>query len=353
MSQSITQSPHLNFQHPSQMKQVHDLLERVLKYGKIQINKRTNSECRVLTGEQLKFNLADGFPALTTRKLFLKSTIAEQVGFFRGLTSAKDFRELGCGFWDTNANETKAWLENPIRKGTDDVGNIYGALWNNWETFKFIKNDENSSKANVIINYLQERGWEYVSDNYIDHPSIGDPGIYSIMMKQINQLEEAVRKIMTDPSDRRIIITGWDPGQYDFQSLPACHMDYRFIPFEDDKTMDLVMTMRSADLYLGIPANIINTAVFLHTVCRLTGYTPGTMTIQITNAHLYDNSYKNAEILLTREHQDQPALELSENIKQLKSVDEIKGCFSRIKTEDYIIHGYNPLPALERVAMKA
>lgn len=304
----------------------------------------------MLTGEQLKFDLTKGFPALTTRKLFLKTTISEMIGFWRGLTSAKDFRELGCKFWDVNANETKAWLENPIRKGTDDVGNIYGAIWNNWETFKFIKATQEN---NVKINYLLDKGWEYVSDNYIDHPSVGEPGVYSIVVKQINQIEEAVRKIMTDPSDRRIIITGWDPGEYEFQSLPACHMDYRFIPFEDDKVMDLVMTMRSTDLYLGAPANIVNTAVFLHVMCRLTGYAPGTITVQMTNAHLYENSFENTRELLKRKHQEQPTLELSDNIKQLQSVDEIEGCFKRINLDDIIIKNYNPLPALERVAMMA
>lgn len=272
------------------------------------------------------------------------------IGFWRGVTSAKDFRELGCTFWDKNANETEAWLKNPIRKGTDDVGNIYGALWNNWETFKFIKA---VPENNVKINYLIERGWEYVSDNYVDHPSVGEAGIYSIMVSQINQLEEAVRKIMTDPSDRRIIVTGWDPGEYDFQSLPACHTDYNFIPFEDDGTMDLVMKMRSADLYLGIPANIINSALFLYVMCRLTGYTPGTLTVQISNAHLYDNSFDNVAELLKRKHQEQPTLELSDNIKQLQSLDEVKGCFKRINLEDIIVKNYNPLPALERVQMKA
>lgn len=336
-------------QRLSQMWPVHHLLQNVLNHGKRQFNKRTGAECRVLTGEQLKFDLTKGFPALTTRKLPFKGTIAEMIGFFRGVTSAKDFRELGCKFWDQNANETKAWLENPIRKGTDDVGNIYGALWNNWETFKFIPvGEENNTK----IKYLLEHGWNYVSDNYIDCESVGEAGIYTIVQRQINQLEAAVRTIMINPSDRRIIVTGWDPGEYDFQSLPACHMDYRFVPFEDDKTMDLVMTMRSVDCFLGLPANIINTAVFLHVVCRLTGYTAGTITIQMTNTHLYENSFEATRELLTRKHQEQPTLELSDNIKQLQSLDEIKGCFQRINPEDIVLHGYKPLEPIT-VAMMA
>lgn len=321
------------------MEQYHRLLSRILRTGKKQFNKRTGAECRVLTGEQLKFNLVDGFPALTTRKLPVKSAIAELLGFFRGYTSAKDFRELGCKFWDQNANETKAWLENPIRLGTDDVGEIYGAIWNNWETFKFIKDDKDN---NAKISHLLEKDWMYISDNWIDHPDIGEAGIYTILLKKINQLEEVVRKIMTDPSDRRIIVSAWNPGLIDFQSLPACHLDYRFIPFEDDKVMDLVMTMRSADSFLGVPSNIVTTAVFLHVVCVLTGYTPGTVTIQMANAHLYENSFEAVETLLKREHRELPALEISENIRPLKSLEEIPGCFTRIKPEDFILHDYNP-----------
>lgn len=332
-------NPRVNFHQTNPMDQFHNLLYRILRTGKKQFNKRTGAECRVLTGEQLKFNMNVGFPALTTRKLPVKSAIAELLSFFRGYTSAEDFRNLGCKFWDQNANETKAWLQNPIRKGKDDVGEIYGAIWNNWETFKFIKDDrENSPK----IIYLIEKDWEYVSDNWIDHPSIGEAGIYSILVKKINQLEEAVRKIMTDPSDRRIIVSAWNPGLNDFQSLPSCHMDYRFTPFEEDKTMDVTMTMRSADGFLGVPSNIVSTAVFLHVMCRLTGYTPGTVTIQMANAHLYENSYEAVETLLEREHQDLPVLELSESIQTLKSVSEIPGCFNRISVDDFILHNYTP-----------
>lgn len=109
----------------------------------------------------------------------------------------------------------------------------------------------------------------------------------------------------------------------------------------------------STDLYLGLPANIINSAVFLHVLCRLTGYTAGTLTVQMTNAHLYDNSFDQVRELLKRKHQEQPTLELSDNIKQLQSLDEVEGCFKRINLEDIIIKNYNPLPALERVQMKA
>jgi len=223
------------------MKNYHDLLERILNKGRRQYNERTKSECRVLTGEMIKFDVSEFLPAVTTRKLYLKSTIGEQVGFFRGVTSAKDFRDLGCPFWDMNANQTKAWLENPTRKGQDDVGYVYGAIWNNWETYKFIPA---SLENELTVNALLKKDWICVSSNYIDCETIGEPGVYYILQKQINQLEEVVRKIMTDPTDRRIIVSAWDPGQYDFQSLPSCHMSYTFTPFTEDKTMDVCMHMR-------------------------------------------------------------------------------------------------------------
>lgn len=223
------------------MKPYFDVLSEVFHYGRIQNNKRTGAQCRVLTGQQMKFDLSKGFPALTSRKLPIKNTIAEMLGFFRGYTSAKDFRELGCSFWNANANETKAWLNNPIRKGEDDVGEIYGALWNQWDTYKFIKKDELTDSKRE---YLVSKGWVIISSNYIDSISVGQPGIYYIFLNRINQLEAAVEKIMTDPSDRRIIVTGWNPGLIDFQSLPSCHMTYTFTPFEEEGIMDVTMHQR-------------------------------------------------------------------------------------------------------------
>lgn len=217
------------------MVQFHDLLSRIMSTGEDQINERTGKVCRYLIGEQLKFDLDKSCPALTSRKLPVISTIGELIGFFRGYTSAKQFREVGCGFWDDNATNTKAWIENPFRKGEDDLGEIYGHQWNRWQSVRLLKESE---ATRVQIRYLADKGWSRVSSTVIE----GE--YYLVMVKVINQLEDAVRKIMTDPSDRRIIVTGWNPGAMDFQALPACHTEYVFTPSVATKKLHLTMRMR-------------------------------------------------------------------------------------------------------------
>lgn len=326
-----------------QMQPYKNLLKEILETGHIQHNKRTGSECKVVVGTQMKFDLSQGFPALTLRKIPIKSIVGELLGFFRGYTSAKEFRDLGCKFWDQNANETKAWLDNPLREGEDDLGAIYGSNWTNWVSSQVVNTDWLADpEYHNKINYLRAHGWE------IEMPHYGG----TLVTKRINQLEDVVRRIMTDPSDRRILLTGWNPGVQEMQCLPACHLTYKFIPFEDSRVMHLVMDMRSMDFYLGTPANIASAALLLSIVCRLTGYHAGSVTIQGANTHLYENSYEAAEQLLKRSHYKPPFLYLGKNIKRLESVDEIKGCFERIEPTDVelVNYIYHPAIAVDMVA---
>ena len=317
----------------SQMKQYHDLIENILLNGKDILNTRTGSICKTIIGCQMTFDMSEGFPALTTRKLPFKSIRGELLGFFRGYTSAADFRALGCKFWDGNANETKAWLDNFYRKGQDDCGNIYGKQWTNWEVIRISESEEESK-------YLSKEGseWEFLGSTDYNHPNGSGLDIYR---KYINQLENVVRTIITNPSDRRLIVSGWNIGEFDRMSLPPCHVQYNFIPLEQDKTISVVMTIRSMDGFLGTPANIASTAIFLAVVGRLTGYTPDKVIIQDANAHLYENSFEVAKELLTREHYPAPKLVLSDNIKEIKNLEDIKGCFSRIEPEDITLENYS------------
>lgn len=322
----------------TQMKQYHDLLQRILNEGIDVYNKRTGTICKTIIGCYLEFDMGKGFPALTTRKLAFKGMVGELLGFFRGYTNAQDFRNLSCQFWNSNANETKTWLNNPFRKGEDDLGDIYSKMWTDTETYKIILDtEENESK----VRYLESKGYKYIESFYTtDEKMFGERGTYLLLKKNINQLEEVVRKIMTDPSDRRIILNGWDLSYSDTQALPACHVLYTFIPIEDTKTLNVVMFLRSMDFYLGTPMNIASTALLLSIVARLTGYTAGKVIIQGANAHLYENSFEVTKELLTREHFESPRLVLSDNIKSIESLEEIKGCFTRVNPEDINIEGY-------------
>jgi len=305
-----------------------DLMVKIKNEGIDIFNERTQITCRTLVGAQLEYDLSSGyFPAITSKKLAFKSFAAELLGFFRGYTSAKDFRNLGCKFWDQNANETKAWLDNPFRKGKDDLGRIYSAQWTDWNDY-IVTND---------VALMETLGYELIGDSW------NAPG--RIMHRSINQLENALHTIITNPSDRRIIITGWNPGDMNKAALPACHMDYRFTPMNDE--LHVVMTIRSWDFFLGAPANISNTALFLSIMARLSGYKPGKVIIQATNVHIYENHYEAIEKQLNNELFELPKLVLSDKIKKVENLSEIKGIFTRIKPEDIWLEGYESHSAIK------
>jgi len=216
-----------------------DLMTKCRDEGIDIFNARTNIVCRTLIGAQVEFDLSSGlFPAVTTKKLAFKAVKGELLGFFRGYTSAADFRALGCNVWNQNANETQAWLDNPFRKGEDDLGPIYGKQWTEWDNYYELIGSENP-----LIKTLEDKGYSKIGDNINNDPiyktKVSDVLIYK---KTINQLEVALRTIITNPSDRRIIVTGWNPGDIDKVALPACHMDYRFIPVNG--VLNVIMTIR-------------------------------------------------------------------------------------------------------------
>lgn len=313
------------------MKNFHDLLRDVLDNGIDQFNTRTGRTCRALVGCQLQYDLRDGFPAITTKQFAFKSMVGELLGFFRGYDNAADFRALGTKIWDQNANETQAWLDNPYRKGLDDLGRIYGKQWTDWRSYREVK-----SSDSVEVDRLFEAGYKLVCDD----------GQVAVFRKNINQLESALKTLIANPSDRRIIVSGWNPGEIDQMALPPCHMDYRFVAFDNPKVLNVVMTIRSWDLFLGAPFNIAETALFLSIMARLAGYAPGVVTIQATNAHIYDTHFEQVREQLSREHFKAPSLVLSDNIRPV-SLDEIPGAFTRTEPSDISLGGYQSHAAIK------
>ena len=161
-----------------------------------------------------------------------------------------------------------------------------------------------------------------------------------LMERTINQLENALRTLMTNPSDRRVIVSGWNVAELDMMALPPCHMDYRFVAFENPRVLNVVMTIRSWDLFLGGPANIASTAIFLAIMARLAGFEPGIITIQATNAHIYEDHFDQVRELLGREHFAAPSLSLSENIRPIGHMEDVEGVFTRIEPSDIALVGY-------------
>ena len=306
------------------------MMTTALTQGIDQLNTRTNKICRAIVGYQFQTDISKCFSAITMRRLPFVNMKGELLGFFRGYTNAADFRKLGCKFWDKNANETKTWLTNELRKGEDDLGPIYGKQWTDWVNREIAIGD---AERDIYL----KRGYEVTM--YAKQKD-NDTEYQYLMERHINQLEKVLHTLITNPSDRRCIVSGWNVGELDMMALPPCHMDYKFVVIEG--ILHCVMGIRSWDLYLGAPSNIAATALFASIMARLAGYKPGTITIQATNAHLYEDSFEATELLLKREVRDLPTLYLSDNIKQITNLEDIKGAFERIEPSDIDLIGYMP-----------
>lgn len=309
--------------HP--MQQFHDMLQHILDNGSRQVNARTGAEVLFVPGYKLTFDMADGFPAYTTKQLFFKSAKGEVEGFFKGFTSAKQFRDIGCPVWNVNANETKSWLANPHRKGEDDLGRFGYLNWTDWRDWREVASKE---EADALV----ARGYEIRA---FDEAR----GVW-VMRGSINQLETSLHALMTNPSDRGIILSGWRPDEHDQGCLRACHVTYQLTVDTTTNTLHLTEWQRSFDSALAF--NIAIGALYLEIFAKLAGLKAGTFTHFISDAHIYAKHIDGVKEMLSREHLPQPKLDLG-NIAPLKSPEDIRGVFesldfSQIKLVDYKFH---------------
>jgi len=307
-----------------------DLQRRVFATGVHKPN-RTGVGAYGNVGNMLKADLRDGFPAPTTKKLAFKVARGELLGFLRGYDNAAKFRELGCNIWDQNANENAAWLANPHRKGTDDLGRIYGVQWTRWRDTRVAHSTQQASR-------LSQAGYKLLAHD--------TSRAVHIMEREINQLEECLRTLLTNPYDRRVRLTAWRPDEFDQMALPPCHVDYQFMALPDN-TLHITMGMRSVDVFLGLPFNAASTAMLLHIMARLCGREAATMSIFLGDTHIYETHLDAVNEQLAREPLKSTAkLVLSEAVKPITDLAEIRGAFERIEPEHIALEGYESLGAI-------
>lgn len=308
------------------MKQYLDLLRTVLEQGSWQTN-RTGIRTLSLPGAAMRFDLSQGFPAVTTKKLAFKSAIGELVGFLRGYRSAADFRALGCKVWDQNANENAAWLANPYRLGEDDLGPVYGVQWRNWPAFKALP-----ASATGQIEDALGRGYVRIADT-------ADGQV--VLYKAVDQLRQCLDTIVNNPSDRRIIFHGWNWAQLEEMALPPCHLLYQFLPNAATREISLCLYIRSNDLGLGTPFNLTEGAALLHLVGRLTGYQPKWFSYFIGDAHIYENHLPMLREQLTREPLAAPRLLLSNRIPDYAVTGQYQPeWLEQVEPGDFSLNGY-------------
>lgn len=317
------------------MKQYLDLVRQILEQGSWQEN-RTGVRTLSLPGAMMRFDLQQGFPAVTTRKLAFKSAVGELVGFLRASRSAADFRALGCKVWDQNANENGQWLANPYRNGADDLGEIYGVQWRQWPAYKLLDATAAAQMADA-----EARGFRQLAPLRVD----GQAKV--LMHKAVDQLRQCLDTIMTNPTDRRILFHGWNWAELDQMALPPCHLLYQFLPNVTKRELSLCLYIRSNDLGLGAPFNLAEGALLLHLVARLTGYTPRWFSYFIADAHIYENHLEMLQQQLSREPHPAPRLLLSSRIPDYAQTGQYQPeWLEQVEPTDFQLEGYQHHPPL-------
>ncbi len=239
------------------MKQYHDLMQHVLDKGATKTD-RTGTGTISVFGYQMRFDLQDGFPLLTTKKLHLKSIIHELLWFLKGDTNIKYLSENGVHIWDEWADEN------------GNLGPVYGSQWRSW---------------------LAADG------------------------RQIDQITQVVNQIKTNPDSRRMIVSAWNVGEIDKMKLPPCHAFFQF--YVADGKLSCQLYQRSADIFLGVPFNIASYAILTLMIAQVTGLKPGEFVHTLGDAHLYSNHIEQAKLQLTRDLRKLPIFKINPEVKDI------------------------------------
>ena len=311
------------------------LVRTILDTGSWQDN-RTGIRSISVPGASLRFDLAAGFPAITTRRLPFKSAVGELIGFLRGTRSAAEFRALGCKVWDQNANENAAWLANPYRTGPDWLGEIYGYQWRAWPAYKLLDADNAAQVHDALA-----RGFRPLA-------RIDDAGRAKLLLhKAIDQVRQCLDTIVANPTDRRILFHAWNCAELDQMALPPCHLLYQFLPNATARELSLCLYVRSNDIGLGAPFNLCEAAVLLSLVARLTGYVPRWLTYFIGDAHIYENQVEMLQAQLARTPYPPPRLVISDRVPSLAQTGRYEPeWLVRVEPADFWLEDYRHHPPL-------
>jgi thymidylate synthase len=284
------------------MRQYHELMERVLREGSDKSD-RTGTGTRSVFGHQMRFDLAEGFPMITTKKLHLKSILHELIWFISGDTNIRYLCQNGVRIWDDWPFE--AYQKSPDYRGADikefaariaedadfaakwgDLGPVYGFQWRFW-------------------------------------PGPNGP---------VDQLRNLVEGIRSNPEGRRHIVSAWNPGYIDQMALPPCHAFFQF--YVADGKLSCQLYQRSADIFLGVPFNIASYALLLHMMAQDLGLEVGDFVHSLGDAHIYSNHTDQVRLQLSRDLRPLPTLSLNPSVKSLFD----------FRYEDVALLNYDPHP---------
>ncbi len=269
------------------MQQYHDLIQHVLENG-VDKGDRTGTGTRSVFGYQMRFNLAEGFPLVTTKKIHVKSVIHELLWFLKGDTNTKYLQENGVRIWNEWANEQ------------GDLGPVYGHQWRNWNS------------------------------------------------EEIDQIKELIKTLKTNPNSRRMLVSAWNPSVLPDTSqsfadnvaqgkaaLPPCHAFFQF--YVANNKLSCQLYQRSADIFLGVPFNIASYALLTMMIAQVCGFEYGDFIHTFGDAHIYNNHFEQVKLQLSRDIKALPTMELN---------PEVTSIFD-FTYEDFKLNNYNPHPLIK------
>jgi thymidylate synthase len=262
------------------MKQYLDLLRHVMEHGKLRAD-RTGTGTYSVFGAQTRFDLREGFPLLTTKKVHFRSIAYELLWFLQGNTNVKWLQEHKVSIWDE-------WAD-----GNGELGPVYGAQWVRWK---------------------------------------GPDGA------AVNQIANVVDQIKKNPTSRRLIVSAWNPADVPQMKLPPCHALFQFYVDVESGELSCQLYQRSADIFLGVPFNIASYAMLTMMVAQVTGLKPGEFVHTFGDLHLYTNHFEQAKLQLTREPRKLPTLKINPDVKDIFGFK-----FEDFSVEDY--DPYPPIKA--------
>lgn len=239
------------------MKQYLSLLQRIMNEGVVK-DDRTGTGTKSVFGHQMRFDLADGFPCITTKKLHLKSIIHELLWFLKGDTNVKYLQENGVRIWNEWADEE------------GNLGHIYGYQWRSWPDY---------------------------NGGHID------------------QIKQVIEQIKQNPNSRRMLVSAWNVADLGTMNLPPCHILFQF--YVADGKLSLQLYQRSADSFLGVPFNIASYALLLQMMAQVTGLKAGTFVHTLGDAHIYTNHFEQVELQLSREPRALPLMKINPEVTDL------------------------------------
>lgn len=270
----------IHFKQSKAMQQYNELIQRILNKG-VRKTDRTGTGTLSVFGHQMRFDLNEGFPLLTTRKISFKAVAYELLWFLKAGDNIKYLNDNSVKIWD-------AWSDD-----NGYVGRIYGVQWRQWDSVFYI-----------------------------------------------DQLANAIHEIRTNPDSRRLLVSAWNPAEIDCMALPPCHYAFQF--YVENGKLSCMFNMRSSDVFIGLPYNIASYALLTHMIAKICGIGVGEVIYSGGDCHIYLNHLDQVNELLTREHKPLPTLKL--NYDSEKFGYGVACDIDRFEYSDIKLIGYNPHP---------